>query len=136
MVRVELARIMISDNQAQQVIWLKEKGGSRSFPILIGPFEAMAIRNRILGNRPERPLTHDLITDLIRQLGGTVKRLEVSKLEDEVFFALLVVEQNGSTLSIDCRPSDGIAISVRCEIPIFVADEVMNKVATEPTIET
>ena len=135
MVRVELAKIMISDTRSEQVVWLKEKGGTRNFPIIIGPYEAMAIQNRVLEKPFQRPLTHDLLVSVIEQLGGKVQRLEVRMLKDSIFYAWLVIEQDGHTQTIDCRPSDGIAVAVRAEAPIFVAEEVMDEVATEPVIE-
>ncbi len=135
MVRVELAKILISDTRSEQVIWLKEKGGTRSFPIIIGPYEAMAIQNRVLERPFQRPLTHDLMTNVIEQLGGKVVRLEVRMLKDSIFYAWLVVQQNGQELLIDCRPSDGIAIAVRTNAPIFVAEEVMDEAANQPQIE-
>jgi len=135
MIRVELSRIMIAENRSDQVIWLKEKGGTRSFPIMIGPFEAWAIHNRLSEKPFQRPLTHDLLVNTVRELGGTITRLEVCALKNSIFYAQLVIEQNGSTVSIDCRPSDGIAIAVRAGSQIFVAEAVMDEVATEPMIE-
>jgi len=136
MVRVELSKIVISDNRSEQVIWLRETEGLRQFSISIGPFEAIAIQNRILDRIPERPLTHDLLLNIVGDMGGIIRRVEVSALKDRIFYAQLVVELNGSNVAIDCRPSDGIALAVRAEAPIFAAEEVMDKAATRPAIKS
>ena len=128
MVRCELVKIMITETADPQVIVLKETGGERCFPILIGISEAVAIDRKIRGYEPIRPLTHDLLVSVISQMGGTVERVEVSGLRDNTFFARLMIRQNGAEIEVDSRPSDAIALAVRLDTPIYVAEEVLDEV--------
>lgn len=128
MVKCELVKIMITETADPQVIVLKECEGERAFPILIGISEAIAIDRRIKGYEPARPLTHDLLASVLTSLGGTLERVEVCGLHDNTFFAKLIVAQNGQMVEVDARPSDAIALAVRLEAPIFVAEEVLNEV--------
>ncbi len=128
MVQCELVKIMITETADPQVIVLKEVGGERAFPILIGISEAIAIDRKIKGYEPARPLTHDLLASVLTSLGGTLERIEVSSLHENTFFAKLIVAQNGSSVEVDARPSDAIALAVRLDAPIFVAEEVINEV--------
>ena len=128
MARCELVKIMITETADAQVIVLKEVGRDRSFPILIGISEAIAIDRKIKGYEPARPLTHDLLASAITSMGGTLARVEVCALQDNTFYAKLIVERDGETIEIDSRPSDAIALSVRLDAPIFVAEEVLNEV--------
>lgn len=132
-VPMELARIIISEINDQQVIYLKEIEGSRSFPILIGIFEATSIDRRVKGFPSPRPLTHDLICNAIENLGGELQDVVISELRDHTYFAKLRVRQNGELIEIDARPSDAIAVAVTCQptLPIFVNEEVLNDVLGE-----
>ena len=129
LVPVELVKIVIRENADQQFIFLKEKGGERSFPIVIGIFEALAIDRRIRGIETPRPMTHDLLASAIEALGGRVLRIVVSKLEENTFYARLVMDRDGSELSLDCRPSDAIALAAQLDAAIFVAEEVIDAVS-------
>ncbi len=126
MVQVELTRIIISETSDSQIIILKEVNGTRSFPIIIGIFEAAAIDRRIKKFKPTRPLTHDLINSVISSLGGELLRVEVNDLKDGTFFARLVIKANGREIEVDARPSDAIAVAVQQDIPIFVEDYVLD----------
>jgi hypothetical protein len=128
MVRCELVKIMITETADPQVIVLKEVDGERCFPILIGISEAIAIDRKIKGYEPQRPLTHDLLASVITSLSARVARVEVCSLHDNTFFAKLVIERDGQTVEVDSRPSDAIALAVRLETPIYVAEEVLNEV--------
>ena len=128
MVRCELVKIMITETADPQVIVLKECGGERRFPILIGISEAIAIDRKIRGYEPARPLTHDLLASVIAHLGGEVDRVEVCALRDNTFFARLLIQRNGDTIEVDSRPSDAIALAVRLDSPIYVADDVLDEV--------
>jgi len=128
MVRCELVKIMITETADPQVIVLKETEGERGFPILIGISEAIAIDRKIRGYEPARPLTHDLLASVITDLGGTVERVEVCGIRENTFFAKLIITQNGQMVEVDSRPSDAIALAVRLETPIFVAEEVLSEV--------
>ncbi|MCX5672517.1 MAG: bifunctional nuclease family protein [Planctomycetota bacterium] len=128
-IRCELIRIMISETEDQQVIVLKEAGGDRIFPIVIGFFEAAAIDRRIKGHVLPRPMTHDLLGMVIEALGGRLARVCVTDLKDHTFYANLVIERNKDQILVDARPSDAIALAVANNTPIFVEDHVLNEVA-------
>jgi bifunctional DNase/RNase len=128
MVRCELVKIMITETADPQVIVLKESEGERCFPILIGISEAIAIDRKIKGYEPARPLTHDLLASVITSLEGKVERIEVCSLHDNTFYAKLVIQQDDRVVEVDARPSDAIALAVRLDSPIYVADEVLNEV--------
>jgi len=135
MVEVELTRIIINERSEQQVIVLKEKGGDRAFPILIGIYEAMAIERGIKEIRTPRPLTHDLICSILRGLDVTLKRTVVSDMRTHTFYATLVLEQQGHELEVDSRPSDAIAIAVQFGAPIFVEEKVFDEVLKDAVPE-
>ena len=128
MIQMELKRIMITETSDQQVIVLKEKGGVREFPILIGIYEATAIDRSVKEIETPRPLTHDLLGSVIKQLGGRLERILVSDLRDSTFFAKLVIARNGESIEVDSRPSDAIALAVHEKAPIFVDEEVVEAV--------
>ena len=127
-IQMELSKIIISDMQDQQIIVLKEVNGERNFPIVIGNPEAIAIDRRLKGRPTQRPLTHDLLANVIEQMGGTIERIEVNNLENHTFFARIHIRQNGKTLQIDSRPSDAIALGVATTVPIYVAQHVLDEV--------
>lgn len=111
----------------QRVVILKEKDADRYLPIWIGPAEADAIAIKLQSVPVQRPLTHDLLQTMLEELGGRVTRIVVNDLSDDVFYARIVVEQNGRSLEIDSRPSDAIALAVRVNAPIFVDESVLDK---------
>jgi len=119
---------MITETADPQVIVLKEREGERCFPILIGISEAIAIDRKIKGFEPQRPLTHDLLAGAIAALGGDVERVEVCGLQDGTFYAKLVIEQQGAIVEVDARPSDAIALAVRVDAAIYVAENVLGEV--------
>lgn len=128
MVQVELTKIIIDEKRQDQVIVLKEKDGERQIPIVIGFMEASAIKMKISGIEVPRPLTHDLLVNVIGAMDGQLTRLIIDKLETSTFFAKLEVKRpSGDVKLIDCRPSDGIAAAVRTKCPIFVDEEVLSK---------
>ena len=127
-VQMELKRIIINEVHDQQVIMLREVDGERSFPIVIGIFEATSIDRRVKNIVPPRPLTHDLIVAVVEQLGGDVQDIVISDLQDHTYFAKLRVRKDGELIEIDCRPSDAIAVAVTVDVPIYVAEEVLNEV--------
>jgi hypothetical protein len=100
-VQMELHKIIISEMQEQQIIVLKEVDGERKFPIVIGNSEAYAIDRRLKGHPTTRPLTHDLLANVIDQMGGTISRIEINNLQDHTFFARIHIRQNGHTCEID-----------------------------------
>jgi hypothetical protein len=130
-VAMELSRIIITETSPQQVIFLKETGGERTFPIVIGISEALAIDRRLKGVAMPRPMTHDLLAQVIEAMGGRLERILITDLRDHTFIATLVISQNGRTLKIDARPSDAIALGVAFATPILVADHVLEEVTKE-----
>ena len=133
-VRMELSRILIRELNEYQIIELREvrpegapEGGeSRSFPIVIGLPEAQAIERRLKGITIKRPQTHDLLANVIEQLGGTLTSITISDLADATFFATLEVEKDGQIIRIDARPSDAIALGIAGEVPVFVEEHVLD----------
>jgi bifunctional DNase/RNase len=128
---MELKRIIISEVHDQQVIMLKEVDGDRSFPIVIGIFEATSIDRRVKGLPTPRPLTHDLVASVIDHLGGELSDVYISELRDHTYFAKLRIRQNGELVEVDSRPSDAIALAVTAKVPIYVAEEVLDEVCGE-----
>lgn len=128
---MELSRIIISEINDQQVIYLREVDGERTFPILIGLFEATSIDRRIRGEVPLRPLTHDLLKSVIDELGGETQDVVVSSLHEHTYYARIRVRREGELIEIDSRPSDAIALSVHYDphLPIYVSEDVLGEVA-------
>ncbi len=129
-VAMELSRIIISEINNEQVIYLKEIDGPRTFPILIGIFEATSIDRRVKHQEAPRPLTHDLLVNAVEQLGGQFQDVVISELKDHTYYAVLRVRQEGELVEIDSRPSDAIAVAVTCDpqLPIYVSEDVLTDV--------
>ena len=115
----------------QPIVLLKTADGNRFLPIWIGHPEAAAILMKLQDASTPRPMTHDLLSDMIEQLDAQVVRITVTELKESTFFASITVQQNGSEVEIDSRPSDAIALAVRVGAPIFAADEVIEESAIE-----
>jgi uncharacterized protein len=126
-VQMELRRIILNEIDDQQVIVLKEVDGDRAFPIVIGMFEAISIERRVKGMPSPRPLTHDLVGNVVDQLGGELQDMVISDLRDHTYFAKLRIRMNGELIDIDCRPSDGVAIAVSAKVPIYVSEDVLSE---------
>lgn len=131
-VRMQLSRIFIREMSDMQIIELSEGDGGRTFPIVIGLPEAFAIERRLKGIEVPRPQTHDLLANVIRDLGGRLVRIEINDLKQGTFYARLIIEKDGTTLSIDSRPSDAIALGVSQDVPIFVEEHVLEEAASTP----
>jgi bifunctional DNase/RNase len=130
-VPMDLSRIIINEQSPEQMIWLKEREGhQRQFPIVIGIFEAWAIERKVKDASIPRPMTHDLLANVISELGGELRRVVVTDLDDGTFYAELHVHQGKHDRRVDCRPSDAVALAVRLEVPIFVEEQVLEKLAT------
>lgn len=156
-VRMELFRILIRELNDYQIIELREVApvsndvdadasvangaaagpkpefsqveGGRSFPIVIGLPEAQAIERRLKGVPAKRPQTHDLLMNVIESLGAKLESITISDLSEQTFFALLTLrDASGKTLQIDSRPSDAIALGIASNVPIFVAEHVLDAV--------
>ncbi len=127
-VHMELTRIIIHESNEQQIIYLREVDGERTFPIVIGYFEATSIDRRIRGQSTPRPLTHDLLANMIELLGGELQDIYISELREHTYFAKLRVKHEGEIVEIDSRPSDAIAVAVTVDVPIYVSEEVLDEV--------
>jgi len=126
-VEVELSRIIVNENSQQQVIVLRERNGERSFPIVIGIVEIFAIDRRLKGIKPPRPMTHDLLDNVIQSLGARVEKIVITDLRNHTFYANIFLNSNGKSIKIDSRPSDAIALSSAMNVPIYVSEDVFEK---------
>ena len=115
----------------QPIVLLKTADGNRFLPIWIGHPEAAAILMKLQSQAPPRPMTHDLVTDLLEQLGAQVIRITVTELRENTFYAQITVQADGQEIEVDSRPSDAIALAIRAEAPIFAADRVIEESAIE-----
>jgi bifunctional DNase/RNase len=115
----------------QPIVLLKTLEGNRYLPIWIGHPEAAAILMKMQGAPTPRPMTHDLVTEMLGELNATVAKIAVTELRDNTFFAIITLQVNGSEVEIDSRPSDALALAVRTDAPIFVSDQVIEDSAIE-----
>ena len=127
MMELVIDSIRVSLLNHQRVVILKQKDSERYLPIWIGPPEADAIAVRLQEVSVPRPLTHDLMNNCINSMGGVIDHIVVSSMENDTYFATIVVRQGDETVEIDARPSDALALAVRANVQIFAAPEVMEK---------
>lgn len=132
MIPVTIDSIRVSLISQHRIVVLKEQEGERHLAIWIGPYEADAITINLQGVRVARPLTHDLLRNMIETLGATVDHIVVTDLRDETFYANIVLDINGDALRVDSRPSDALALAVRVNAPVFVEDHVMDEAGIIP----
>ena len=144
-VQMELTRIIINETSDSHIIFLKEVDGERMFPIVIGLFEASSIDRRVKNQATPRPLTHDLLASAIDLLGGDLQDIYINELREHTYFAKLRIRHEGELVEVDSRPSDAIALAVTVDVPIFVADDILDEVerpveangwACAPRVET
>ena len=128
-VEMQLAKIIISEINENQVVFLKEVGGQRQFPILIGIFEATSIDRRVKSIERTRPLTHDLLVSIVETMGGELDSVVISELKEHTYYANLRIRFEGELMEVDARPSDAIAVAVTCDppLPIYVEEDVLNE---------
>ena len=131
LVACELARVVMSESHDHQVVVLKEKDGERIVPIAIGLFEVFAIHRTVNNEPPPRPMTHELLGNVLDAIGARIERIVVTELREVVYIGLLVIRLDGQTYEIDSRPSDAIALAVQKGAPIYVADKVLNQATQE-----
>lgn len=127
MIETTVDSIRVSLVTQNRVVILKEVDGTRHLPIWIGAYEADAIATELQGVTPTRPLPYDLMRDMLSQLGGHVDRIVITDLNEQVFFARIVIDRDGQTIEIDSRPSDAIALAVRTGTRILVDDAIMEQ---------
>lgn len=131
MVPMELSKIIITETSDHQIIVLKEKDGQRTFPIVIGLHEAWAIDRAVKGITTPRPLTHDLIGNIIEGLNAGVVKIVINDLRNNTFYAKIILQRNGLFVEIDSRPSDAIALAMQKNTPIFVARRILEEVCKQ-----
>jgi bifunctional DNase/RNase len=136
LIEMSVDSVRVHMPSGQHVVVLKEKGAERFLPIWVGVAEANSISLQIDGVHPERPMTHDLIVNIMRQFEFTVTQVRVSELRDDTFYAQIAGRYAGRELEIDSRPSDAIAVAIRLESPIFVAKEVLDQAGVVPEGQT
>jgi bifunctional DNase/RNase len=127
MIQVTVAGLGIAPPSTVPLLLLKERDGERVLPVGIGPLEAQAIVMPLQGVHPPRPMTHDIFVEILSSLGGHLRRVEIVDLIDSTFHARLMLESDGHERSYDIRPSDAVALAVRTETPIFVAEAVFDQ---------
>jgi bifunctional DNase/RNase len=127
MIEVTVAGLGIAPPSSLPLLLLKERDGERVLPVGIGPLEAQAIVMPLQGTRPPRPMTHDIFVEIIGSLGARLRRVEITQLVESTFHARLLLEVGGEERSYDIRPSDAVALAVRTETPIFVAEDVFDQ---------
>jgi bifunctional DNase/RNase len=120
--------LMIDPVQSVPIIILRDEDNQRALPIWVGPVEANAIALQIENVSPARPMTHDLLRNVLEELGGRLTRVVISDLRGGTFYAYLQLERDGDVYFIDARPSDAIAVSMRARVPIFVDTKVLDQV--------
>ena len=132
MIEVTVDSIRVSLMSEHRMITLKEIGSERYLAIWIGPYEAEAIALKLQNRQVARPLTHDLLNNVIAEMGGEISHIVVNDMRNDTYYARISVNLNGEQLEIDSRPSDAIALAVRANATIFVEEEVMSKAGITP----
>lgn len=135
MIETTVESIRVSLVTQNRVVILREVGGDRHLPIWIGGYEAEAIAMELQGIVPTRPLPYDIMKTMLGELGGTVERITITDLTEQVFFARILLDQNGRTIEIDARPSDAIALAVRSGVKIMVDDAIMEQVGVAMDVD-
>lgn len=135
MVEVTIDSIRVSLMSQHRVVILKDVDSDRYLPIWIGPCEADAITVTLQEMEVSRPLTHDLLKNVIGEMGGAVEYIVISDLRNDVFYARIVMRAGGKKLEIDSRPSDALALAVRLHVPVYIDEAVMDKAAVLPEEE-
>jgi bifunctional DNase/RNase len=125
MIELNLVGVRVELPSNQPIVLLREREGKRYLPIWIGVNEAQAIAIALQGIATPRPMTHDLMKNLLDEVGVSVERISITELRDGIFYALVHIARNGSSFEVSSRPSDAIALAVRSSVPIFAAEEVL-----------
>ena len=126
-VEMSIKGLMIDPVTNMPIVILRDRDNQRALPIWVGPVEANAIALQIENVGPPRPMTHDLLRNLLEELGATLQRVVISDLQDSTFYAYLQLERGGEVLFVDARPSDALALSLRTRAPVFVEERVLDR---------
>lgn len=132
MVKVTIDSVRVSLMSQHRIVVLKDVDAARYLPIWIGPFEADAITIQLQNVEVARPLTHDLLKSAIEQLGAKIEQVAITDLRNDTFYAEITLRVDGRRMQIDSRPSDAIALAVRAQVPVYIADAVMDQAAIAP----
>jgi bifunctional DNase/RNase len=135
MIEVTVEKLGLDSTTNSYVVILREKGGNRLLPIWIGQPEAESIAMEINGVRPPRPLTHDLCKRLITGLGGSLRRVQITKVKENTYFAELHIQKGEEVVQVDARPSDSIAVALRLSAPIYAQDSLLTAIAVEESAD-
>ncbi len=127
MIEMIVSGLAIDERTHTPVVLLKEKGGERMLPIWIGPSEASSIAMELTGRRFQRPLTHDLLKTIIEGLAAKVPKIAIVELRDKTYYAKVYLEREAELITVDARPSDCIALALRTQSPIFVAEDLLRE---------
>ena len=130
LIEMTIKGLMVDPVTNMPIVILKDRGGERVLPIWVGIFEANAIALQIENVTPQRPMTHDLLNNVIHDLKADIKKVVVSDLKENTFYALIHLSIAGETMVIDARPSDAIALALRARAPIYVEDSVIDNAKT------
>ena len=133
MIEVKVQSLGLDRSSNTPVVILQEEDGTRVLPIWIGPGEASAIAMELAGMKFSRPLTHDLFASVITGLGGALKRVMITKVVENTYYAELIIQRGSELLSVDARPSDSIAIALRMDASIFTTDDLLEHTSIEVT---
>jgi len=125
-VLMELRRIVINELQEGHTLLLKEVDGQRFFSMVVGLFEVRSIGFRVHKEQTPRPLTHDLISNVIDALGGELRDILISEMREQTYFAKLRIRKDGEIIEVDSRTSDAIALAVACEVPIYASEDLID----------
>lgn len=131
MIELEVASLGLDKASNTPVVILREVGGDRLLPIWIGPGEASAIAMELAGIKFSRPLTHDLLNTVVRSLGSELVRVLITRVVDNTYYASLMLQRNGETITIDSRPSDSVALALRASAPIFADVDLLDRTTVE-----
>ncbi len=132
MIEMVVDRVQVSLMSPHRLVVLRDVMEERYLPIWIGQFESDSITIELQGVDRERPLTHDLLLNSIRDMGGQVRFVLINDLNKDIFFAILLIDLNGETIEVDARPSDAIALAVRARVPIYVEKNIMDRASIVP----
>lgn len=135
MIEMIIESLRVSLTNQHRIVVLRERDGERHLPIWIGQFEAESITLALQEIEVARPQTHDLLKNAIHALNGRLVRIEIVSLREDVFYGNLIIEVNGETIQIDSRPSDAIALAIRCRVPILVSSEILEVAGFVPEQE-
>ena len=127
-VEMTIKGLMMDPVSNMPIIILKNSNGESVLPIWVGIFEANAIAMELQGIHAQRPMTHDLLRDIVAGLGGELQRVQITDLRDDTYFAELLIVREGKVVQVDARPSDSIALALRCDAPIFTTDGLLDRV--------